>query len=506
MRQINSHRCAAALIVFTSLSAAILSACGSSDPGTSAAPSASTRTITLSFPGGTGPLATAIVPAFHAAAIALEEPSDVDALEPSASAHLSPHTQRVPAILSQLSTRRLSREVIDSVLQGGDVPAEHHVSTDTAQGITPASATGTLVTTFTPAQLRAAYNLPAFPAPGTTLTSAQAAALGAGQTIYIVDAGLDANAATELAYFSTKFGLPQCATASALSAKTALPLPPQSATSGCTFLQVYASPTGTLTAAAPAVLDGWGLETALDIEASHAIAPLARIVLVEAVDNQNSNLLAAISLANSMGPGVVSMSFAGPEDPMLSQFDATVFSGANMTYLASTGDSGAGVAWPAVSAKVIGVGGTTLAYDGINPRTETLWTGTGGGVSAFTALPSYQNISSVLGMFPAKGRIVADVSMDADPNSGLDIVYYPLASSTSGSWVAAGGTSLSSPLWAGLLAAANAERAASHELPLGDAHTVLYSVAQSSLSFGASIFDIKAGANGGCAVCNATIG
>ncbi|PMY58280.1 peptidase S53, partial [Pseudomonas sp. FW126-L8] len=67
-------------------------------------------------------------------------------------------------------------------------------------------AASTAVTTYTPAQIRAAYGWPALPASTTGLTAAQAAQLGAGQTIYIVNAKHDPNIVAELAAFNAKFG------------------------------------------------------------------------------------------------------------------------------------------------------------------------------------------------------------------------------------------------------------------------------------------------------------
>lgn len=507
MRQINSQKRAAARAIFTSLSAALLSACGGSQDTTSApaqsAAAGGTATVTIQA----SPVSAGALPSFHAAALLLETPSDIDALEPSASAHLAPHSQRSPSELAMLSTRRLSRQMIESALNNG-VPRENDVSNEVTQGL-PAATTAPTVYSYTPAQIRAAYNLAPLPAPGTTLTSAQAAGLGAGQTIYLIDAYADPAPGAELTAFSTKFGLPHCSTSSPLATNTALPLAPASLTAGCTFSLVYAASTGGITATAPSIDVGsnWAIEQALDIEVSHAIAPLARIILIEAVDATNQSLASAISLANSMGPGIVSMSFAEVENfGVTAQYDS-VFSAPNMTYLAASGDWGTQVNWPAVSSKVIAVGGTSLKYDGVNPRTETIWSQTGGGVSLVTPLPAYQN-STVAGMFNASGRITNDVSFNADPNTGVYIDYYYAASATGGNWLSVGGTSASTPQWAGLLAIANAERAAKQLLPLGDAHVAIYALDQSASIYKGDIFDITTGSISGCTavVCVTGVG
>jgi subtilase family serine protease len=155
--------------------------------------------------------------------------------------------------------------------------------------------------------VRAAYGLPALPAAGSVLNAAQAAQLGAGQTIYVVGARHNPNVAAELAAFNQKFGLPGCTT-KAIAVTAALPLAAASA-SACELSVVYTTTTGSRTATAPAYESGWATELALDVQWAHATAPLARIVLIEAPDPSVNSLLGAIRLANAMGPGVVSMSF-----------------------------------------------------------------------------------------------------------------------------------------------------------------------------------------------------
>ena len=206
--------------------------------------------------------------------------------------------------------------------------------------VTPA-ATGGAASTYSPAQIRAAYSLPTLPAAGTVLTASQAAQLGAGQTIYIVDAQHDPNVAAELAAFNQKFGLPACATRT-ISPGAALPLAAASTTAGCEIAVVYGTAVGTMTPAAPAYDAGWATEIALDVQWAHATAPLARIVLIEAPDASLNSLLGAVKLANAMGPGSVSMSFGGGEGSWTSSVDSA-FAGTGMTYLAATGDSGAAV-------------------------------------------------------------------------------------------------------------------------------------------------------------------
>jgi subtilase family serine protease len=112
---------------------------------------------------------------------------------------------------------------------------------------------------------------------------------GAGQTIGIVDAFDDAGAESDLGVFSTQFGLPACTTAN-----------------GC-FKKVYA--TGTK----PRANAGWAGEISLDVQWAHAIAPQAKILLVEAANNGNSALYSAVNVAVQNGATVVSMSWGGAE-------------------------------------------------------------------------------------------------------------------------------------------------------------------------------------------------
>ena len=107
---------------------------------------------------------------------------------------------------------------------------------------------------------------------------------------------------------------------------------------------------------------------------------------------------------------MVSMSWGGPEFTGMANYD-NHFNRPGVTFTASSGDSGAGVEWPAVSPYVVGVGGTTLYLDNNGNRTsETAWSGSGGGTSAVYSQPSYQT-----GWQTSNHRGVPDVSLLADP-------------------------------------------------------------------------------------------
>ena len=264
---------------------------------------------------------------------------------------------------------------------------------------------------YGPSSIRSAYNL---------------ASTGGSGAHAIVIAYHYANARRDFNVFSTQFGLP---TESSTE---------QAATSNKKFQVVYQ---GTR---APAINVGWNQEAALDIEWSHAMAPSAKIYLVEANSSSFNDLIAAIKKAAAL-PGVrsVSMSFGANEFSGEASYEST-FAQAGVVFFASTGDTGGQRSWPASSPKVVAVGGTSLTGSGAN-WSESAWSGTGGGISSYFARPAYQNaVQTIVG---AK-RGSPDISAVADPNTGC-AVYAPISSTSSG-WMVFGGTSLSCPIIAGI--------------------------------------------------------
>lgn len=489
--------------------AALLSACGASTTDTDTAgqsqASAQLATAATVLELDAGNLSSEDAqqfaqPAFHMAPVLLDTPADT---APGAAAAATVHRQTVPTALRSLSTRRLTMQALRQAAADSDTGTGTGTDAAADADTTAApQASSSTVAVYTPAQIRAAYGLPTLPATTAKLTTAQAAQLGAGQTIYIVDAQHDPNVAAELAAFNTKFGLPTCATKT-IAASAALPLASASA-SACELSIVYGTSAGAMTATAPAYDADWATEIALDVQWAHATAPLARIVLIEVSSSTYDNLLAGVKLANTMGPGVVSMSFGGAETGSTSSADST-FGVARMTYVAATGDSGAGVKWPSVSPKVLAVGGTTLTYSGSGARSESTWSDTGGGVSAYVATPSYQT-SLVPGMGSALRRTVADVAFNADPNSGQYVAVIASGSSTV-KWASIGGTSLATPQWAGLIAVANALRVQNNLSVLAAPHGALYTqIATVPATYAGAFADITSGSNGSCTACSAKTG
>jgi subtilase family serine protease len=296
---------------------------------------------------------------------------------------------------------------------------------------------------------------------------------GAGQTIGIVDAYDDPNIESDLGKFNGQFGLPACTTAN-----------------GC-FKKIYAS------GSKPKTDAGWALEISLDVEWSHAIAPAAKIVLVEAASSSFANLIQAVDMAVANGASVVSMSFGGSEFSSQTTYDAH-FNVGGVTFTASSGDSGSGVEYPAASPYVVGVGGTTIqtADSSGTYKSETAWSGSGGGESTVEAEPLYQ---SSFGIASNNKRGVPDVAYDADPNTGFS-VYDSVRYQGQAGWFQVGGTSAGAPQWAALLAIVNSMRAAAGKGTLNGAQYAFYNASTYSTNF----HDITSGSNGTCgSLCNA---
>lgn len=251
------------------------------------------------------------------------------------------------------------------------------------------------------------------------------ASAGAGQTIAVVDAYNDPRAASDLGYFSSRYGLPQCTVAS-----------------GC-FTKVNQSG-GRLY---PATDSGWALEISLDVQWVHAIAPGAKILLVEASSNSFSSLMAAEGYASAHA-GYVSNSWGGPEFSTEAQYDHH-FTTSGVSYFVAAGDNGLGAQYPSSSPNVVSVGGTSLLFDGSGAfAQETAWSGGGGGCSAYEQATAAQASFST---YPQAGcvgsRATPDVALDADPNSGV-AVYDTTPYNGSSGWWSVGGTSAATPMWA----------------------------------------------------------
>jgi subtilase family serine protease len=274
----------------------------------------------------------------------------------------------------------------------------------------------------TPASLACVYKLTSSANSQCNPNSVTTNATGGSRAIAVVDAYNYPSAVTDLQSFSTQFGLP----APNVTVEYANGTPPN---------DPY----------------GWELEAALDLQWAHAMAPNAQLYLVIAASNSTSNLLAAVDKASSLvqaaGGGEVSMSWGRREFSDEENYESH-FQTSGVVYFASSGDN-PGTQWPCVSPSVVCVGGTTLRRNTatLNFFQEVSWDYTGGGSSFYFSRPSYQKgIAKRVGT----QRGVPDVSLAADPLSGGWVFYTPSDGSGSAWWIV-GGTSWSSPSFAGIV-------------------------------------------------------
>jgi subtilase family serine protease len=337
---------------------------------------------------------------------------------------------------------------------------------------------------YSPAMIRAAYNYSATFA-GITLD-------GTGQTIAIVEAyGSPTMVPTTSPDFSTS-------DLAIFDRTFAIPDPP-SFTIVCPTL------------GCPVFSDAqndevmWAIETSLDVQWAHAMAPGASIVLVVAATGAASDINAAVQSAITLpGVSVISQSFGQPESLIRSGNAEVVQAHANyeqaqlhgITVLASAGDLGAtngsmraNATYPASDPLVTAVGGTEglpypaglLASDGYGgeqvwnevDRMDGIIHATGGAVSFLFPLPSFQqglNLTS---------RTIPDLSYNAAVNGGV-LVHISAALLGRSGWFVVGGTEAGAPQWAGIIAMANQMSALMGEEPLGYINPALYALAQGS--------------------------
>jgi subtilase family serine protease len=287
---------------------------------------------------------------------------------------------------------------------------------------------------------------------------------GRGQTVAIVDAYDDPNIVSDLSIFDATFGL-----------------------SNNDGAGLFALTKQKMSSSVKSD-SGWGLEISLDVEWAHAMAPGAHILLVEAKSASISDLLGAVDYArNQTGVAAVSMSWGAGEfsgEALYDSYFTTPSNHGGVTFLASSGDSGAPAEWPAVSPNIVAVGGTTVKVDSSgNWLSETGWKYSGGGISRYESKPTYQ--SSVTQS--STKRTNPDVAWDADPASGV-AVYDSFTYQRQSGWFQVGGTSASAPQWAALIAIADQGRALSgkgsldgfkqtlpaiYSLPATDFHDIL---------------------------------
>jgi Ricin-type beta-trefoil lectin domain/Putative Ig domain len=320
---------------------------------------------------------------------------------------------------------------------------------------------------YGPASLQSAYGL----------TSA-ASSGGTGETVAVVDAYDDPNAAADLAVYRAQYGLPACDTSTGAGCVTKV------------NEQGASSPL-------PAPMTDWASEESLDLDMVSAICPNCHILLVEATTAALTDLGAADDTAVSSGAVFVSDSWNAGEFPSESYYDNLYFNRPGVAIAVAAGDSGYGTTWPSSSQYVISVGGTTLTADSGVSRgyTETAWKGTGSGCAEADPKPSWQTVddSSPTGCL---NRTQNDVSAVANPSTGVAVYDSYNASG----WSEVGGTSVATPIVASAYALAGAPTAGTYPA------SYLYQTGHA-----AALNDVTSGSNGTCEpnrqyLCNAETG
>lgn len=297
----------------------------------------------------------------------------------------------------------------------------------------------------TPASLSCVYglttNVPGCPIQGTT-----AVPQGGWGAIAVVEAYDNPHAENDLNQFSQQFGLPSC-------------------TIGNNCFSVYYTDN-----VMPPFNSASADEHVLDIEWAHAMAPNAKIIMVEGQDESFEEHMKAIRLATdrvvAAGGGLVSISWSINEFLGETDYDS-YFQNPGVVYVVSSGDYSAPARYPSSSPYVISAGGTSVIRDAQgNFVMETGWdtnpnvpsgskSGGSGGPSLYEARPAYQNsVMRVVGAF----RGTPDISFDADPKTGV-CVY----STVHGGWFRDGGTSVAAPALSGIINTANRRSSSSQE-------------------------------------------
>jgi len=305
---------------------------------------------------------------------------------------------------------------------------------------------------YGPSDLQSAYSLTAASTTG-----------GIGQTLVIVDAFDDPNAEGDLGTYRATFGLSACTTAN-----------------GC-FLKVNQNgKTAPLPGTDPS--GGWEAEESLDLDMASAICPNCKITIIETNSPNSNNFYSAEDVAATTCAATVISNSWGTSEYSQETTDDSHFTHPGIMITASSGDQGyaAGVSFPAASAHVTAVGGTSLTHP--SGWQESAWSGAGSGCSQFIAQPAWQtSLGSAYTSICSK-RIGNDVSAVADPNTPVAI--YDTFSNTCSptGWCIAGGTSASAPIIAGVYAIA------------GNAATLTY--ASNAYANTASLTDVTTGKNG----------
>jgi subtilase family serine protease len=396
---------------------------------------------------------------------------------------------------------------------------------------------------FNPASTRSAYDLGPVYSSGID---------GSGMTIAIVDAYGNDNMAHDLHVYNSTWGLPGMCGEEGVSCAPGMPKFSELHLQGSPATK---APPPKSKSSGQEAKSGWALETSLDVETAHAIAPGANILLVTTptaetlgVQGFPQMMAAEKYVVDHHLANVISQSFGAAEESfgskqsLLNLRDAFIAAKASgVTVIASSGDGGSAndkkapvgkggstipyptVGWPASDPLVLGIGGTYLCTDANatqdqartvdsahppanctgNPgAAEVGWIDSGGGFSHVFSRPAYQDtLPPGSTPIPADSRGVPDVALQASSRTGA-LVYLTLppdgdsglicpdGNPCSTGWYDIGGTSLSAPQWAGLIALADQVNGGG----LGFVNPAVYKVANSP-RYATDFFDVVLGNN-----------
>jgi subtilase family serine protease len=391
---------------------------------------------------------------------------------------------------------------------------------------------------FNPTSMQNSYNL---------MPLYQAGHSGQGVTIAIIDSFGNPNMASDLANFNTQMGLPDMCGEPGVTCSAGMPTFQHVYWNGKT--QVKAPPPGS-NGTGSQTRNIWALETSLDVEWAHTIAPQANILLMTTNPAETLGVQGFPAMMNAEQfivdhheATVISQSFAAAEETfgttqslqnLRHAFTSAAANG--VTVLGSSGDGGTAnstftpvkhptifpfptVEWPASDPLVTGVGGTYLctdavtgtSVDSISPpvncqnqtHREIGWIASGGGFSHVFSRPSYQGtLPSGSTPIDAATRGVPDISYQASSRTGV-LVYdtapgdaegglvCPSGNPCSAGWYVVGGTSSSCPQWAGLVAIADQIAGKG----LGMINPTLYSLASNPSTYSSDFYDVTTGNN-----------
>ena len=238
------------------------------------------------------------------------------------------------------------------------------------------------------------------------------------------------------------------------------------------------------------------LETTLDVEWTTAMAPGAHVLVYAGTDASAATFLKIYDrIVSENRAAVLTTSWGRCEadypSSYLAQMDAILARAAaqGITVLSASGDQGAfacagddapSVSFPASHPYVLAIGGTSLT--GGDSVSEVAWSNGGAGLSGHYPAPAWQMTADPM-------RALADVALDADPNSGYATYY-------AGGWAMFGGTSVSAPIWAALIALTNQARALQNRPALGLAAPALCELGLATDLDAPGFLDITAGSDG----------